>query len=348
MPLGFGIIGCGSISHCHAGAILQIPAARLVGVTDINETTRLGFAEKYQTQAFGSVDELLANPSVDVVCICTPSGLHASLAIQAAERSKHLVIEKPMATSLQDARQIIAACDRNQVKVQVIFQLRFSEAVKAVKSALDSNWLGRLVLGGISMKFHRSQEYYQTSSWRGTWEFDGGGALMNQGIHSIDLLLYLMGPVRSVSAYTGTLARKIETEDTAVVSLQFASGALGVIEATTCAYPGLPRRLDICGDHGTISLESDRLAYWQVEGRDIPGKVPLGHSNNSSANSNIVADIEGHRQQISDLIEAITNNRDPAVNQDEGIKSIELISAIYESARTGLRVIVGDRQGEIQ
>ena len=199
--LGFGIVGCGVISEWHARAISGIEGIVLVGATDRNQDSREKFAGKFGIVAFDTYEQMLACRDIDVVCICTPSGLHSSMAVQAADAGKHIIVEKPMALNLEQADQIIRACDRNYVKLTVISQLRFTEAVSRMKDAVDQGLPGKLVMGNLYMKYYRSQEYYDSSSWRGTWAMDGGGALMNQGIHGIDLLQYIMGDVKSVFAY---------------------------------------------------------------------------------------------------------------------------------------------------
>ncbi len=336
--IGFGIIGCGMISDWHAGAIAKIQGARLIGVTDINEKSRNAFSAKYHTEAVNTVEDLLARPDIDVICICTPSGLHAPFAVQAANAGKHIIVEKPMAINLKEADEIINACEANGVKVAVISQLRFSQAVCKLKGAVEKGLLGTLVTGDIYMKFYRSQEYYNKGGWRGTWKMDGGGALMNQGIHGIDLLQYVMGPVKSVYARTKTLARKIEVEDTAIAVLEFKNGALGVIEGTTSIYPGLPRRLEVNGDKGTIVLEEDSIINWAIEGQQIPDDIKLERTTSGASSNPADFSTEGHVMQISDMVEAIRNGRKPLVDQYEGRKPIEIIMAIYQSSRTGMPV----------
>ena len=331
----FGIIGCGMIAGWHANAIKAVDGAELVGVTDNYPEGAISFAQKYGVKVFETTELLLESKDIDVICICTPSGLHASQAIIAANAKKHIVVEKPMALNLTEVDEVIQAVESNNVKMEIISQLRFSPAVKKLKEAVDSGVLGRIVTGDIYMKFFRSQEYYNKGGWRGTWAMDGGGALMNQGIHGIDLLRYVMGPVKNVFANTRTLARNIEVEDTAAAVVEFESGALGVIQATTSIYPGYPRRMEICGDRGSIVLEEDSIVRWDVEGQQVPGDITLqgtasGASSNPGAFSN-----EGHILQISDMGDAIINNRKPLVDVYEGRKPIEIIMAIYESSKTG-------------
>lgn len=338
VKIGFGIIGCGTISNWHAQAIKQIEGATLIGATDVHENSRINFASKYEIKAFSSVEEMLGDSEVDVVCICTPSGLHAPLAVQAAKAGKHIVVEKPMALNLKETDEIIEACEKNKVKLAVISQLRFTDAVCKLKNAVDGGKLGKIVMGDVYMKFYRSQEYYDAGGWRGTWKMDGGGALMNQGIHGIDLLQYIMGPVKTVFAHTKTLARNIEVEDTAAAILEFQNGAMGVIQGTTSIYPGSPRLLEVNGDKGTIVLEEDSVSKWVIEGEDTPEDIAIGRTNSNAASNPTAFSIDGHIKQLSDMVNAVKNDTRPMVDQYEGRKPIEIIMAIYESSRTGKMV----------
>ena len=322
------------ISNWHADAILKIEGASIIGASDVNKESRHNFAKKYNVSVFGSIEELLERPDIDIVCICTPSGLHAPIAVEAANAGKHVIIEKPMALNLTEADEIIAACEKNGVKMAIISQLRFTSAVEKLKQAVEEGKLGRLIMGDIYMKFYRSQEYYDKGAWRGTWKMDGGGALMNQGIHGIDLLQYIMGPVKSVFAITRTLAREIEVEDTAVATVEFRNGALGVIQGTTSVYPGCPRRLEINGDKGTIVVEETNIVRWDIDGEETPEGVFLGHTNMSSASNPANFSIDGHIKQIRDMINAVKYGQKLLIDQYEGRKPIEIIMAIYESSRT--------------
>ncbi len=333
--LGFGIIGCGTISSWHANSILKIEGARLTGVTDVSTESREAFARKFNTKAYDSLEDLLTDEDIDVVSICTPSGLHEALAVKAANAGKHIITEKPMSITLQEADNIIRACYENKVKMAVISQLRFTDACQKLRTAVSGGLLGKIVSGDIYMKFYRSQEYYDKGNWRGTWKMDGGGALMNQGIHGIDLLQYIMGPVKSVFAHSKTLARNIEVEDTAAALLEFESGALGVIQGTTSIYPGFPRRLEINGDKGTIVLEEDSIVSWDIMGHDTDPMLTLERTKNGTASNPSDFGLEGHIRQISDMVDAIRNNRKPIVDQYEGRKPLEIIMAIYESSKTG-------------
>jgi len=339
----FGIIGCGVISNWHAQAVQSIDGAELVGVTDVYEPARVAFAEKYGVKAYDSTDAMFADPEIDVVCICTPSGLHAPLAIAAANAGKNIVVEKPMALTHEEIDTLLAACKDNGVKMAVISQLRFAPGVQALKGAIEEGRLGKIVHADLRMKFYRSQEYYDKGGWRGTWKMDGGGALMNQGIHGIDILRYLMGPVKSVSALARTLVRNIEVEDTAVAILEFENGALGQIVGTTSINPGSPRVTEISGDSGVITMVEDKITAWNVEG-ELPPKDAMFDPNDSADTSNDPTNfaITGHVRQLTDMVDAIRNNRDPMVTQYDGKLPVEIILAIYESSKTGKTVYLNN------
>lgn len=333
----FAIIGCGMISNWHAQAVNEIKDAELVGVTDVYEPARIAFAEKYGVRAFESVEALLAEPEIDVVCICTPSGLHAPLAISCANAGKSIVVEKPMAITREEIAGILEACERNHVKMSVISQMRFAPGIQAARKAVEDGVMGKIVVADLNMKFFRSQEYYDKGGWRGTWKMDGGGALMNQGIHGIDMLQYIMNsPVKAVSARTRTLVRNIEVEDTAVAILEFENGALGQIVGTTSVTPGYARTIEICGDKGSIMLEEDTIIKWDIEGVPAPDCFrPEGREGNGSANDPSAFSIQGHVNQLTDMVDAIKNDRMPMINQFDGAKPVEIILSIYESSNDG-------------
>ena len=332
----FGIIGCGVISSWHARAIDAIDGAELYGVTDVYEPSRISFAEQFGVKCFDSAEQLFTCSEIDAVCICTPSGLHAPLAIAAANAGKHIVVEKPMAITHEEIEGILTACKQNNVKMAVISQLRFAPGVRALKEAIDKGLMGKIVVADLSMKYFRSQEYYDKGGWRGTWEMDGGGALMNQGIHGVDILQYLMGPVKSVSAITRTLVRNIEVEDTAVAILEFENGALGQIVGTTSISPGSQRVIEISGSDGNITMIEDKITAWNVDA-PLPPKEALPDPDNIYDTSNNPQNfgIAGHTRQLSDMVDAIREDRDPKVTQYDGKLPVEIILAIYESSKTG-------------
>ena len=259
MAIGFGIIGCGMISQFHAKAILDIRGTKIVGCFDQYAPSAERFAKEYKCEAYDDLKKMLANDDIDVVTICTPSGAHMEPAVAAANAGKHVIVEKPLEITLKRCDKIIDACEKNGVVVSAIFPSRFHESSRLMKQAIDKGRFGRLTLGGSYVKWFRTQEYYDSGAWRGTWELDGGGALMNQAIHSVDLLTWLMGPAKSITARTSTLAHeRIDVEDVAVASIEFENGALGVIEASTAVYPGYLKRIEIHGTHGTAVFKFGR------------------------------------------------------------------------------------------
>jgi predicted dehydrogenase len=330
--IGFGIIGCGVIADFHANALFGLSEdAVLVGAADARLPAAERFAREKQVRAFASVDELLACPEIDVVTICVPSGLHAELAIKAANAGKHIIVEKPMAITKEQLDAMEEACERNGVMLSSVAQSRFTSGVRKAKQAIEEGYLGKLVCADVYMKFNRSQEYYNTGGWRGTKAMDGGGALMNQGIHGVDLLLYLAGDVKSVYAVSKTLARQIEVEDTLSAVLEFKSGATGVIQATTSVYPGYPRRLELNGDKGTIVLEEGNLIRWDMEDTTLPA-VTLKSNVRSSASTPTDFSADNHTKQFKDVIQALRGGTKPLVDLREGRRAVDLILAIYQSA----------------
>ncbi|MBP5231459.1 MAG: Gfo/Idh/MocA family oxidoreductase [Clostridia bacterium] len=334
--IGIGIIGCGVIAEFHANAVFSLSdEADLIGVADVNPSAAESFAARHGVRAFRSVEEMLACPAVDLVNICTPSGYHAEAAVQAAEAKKHILVEKPMAITLEQLDRITEACDRNGVVLSAVSQNRFLRGVEMAKKAMDDRLLGRLVSADIYMKYHRSADYYASGAWRGTKAVDGGGALMNQGIHGIDLLLYLAGPVKRVSAFSKTLIHDIEVEDTLSAILEFECGALGVVQATTSVYPGYPRRLELNGDRGTIVLNEGSIERWDILNENREDVVVQPSFTGGSFATPTAISIDGHARQIRDVIRAIKTGTKPLIDCREGRKPVELILAIYRSAEEG-------------
>lgn len=333
----FGIWGCGLISAFHADAINQMDDAVIVGAFDLNTSYLKKFCEKYNTEAFSNEEDFITSQNIDAVCICLPSGLHYAAAMQCIRHKKHVVIEKPIALTSQQAHDIVKAAEEYGVFVSVISQLRYSYAAREVKRIVDSGKLGTITLGNAVMKYWRSPDYYAASPWRGTWEMDGGGALMNQGIHGVDLLQYFMGKVISVSAYAKTLVHNIQVEDTLTAVLEYENGAIGTIQATTSVAPGYGRRIEICGSNGSIVLCEDAIEVCDVEGEEKE-KLCVNSSHYASANRPDGIDCSLHAAQLEDFIKAVQSNEKPWIDACEGKKSVDIICAIYESAKTGKKV----------
>ena len=343
--LGFAIVGCGMIARFHVRALAEIPGTRVAALVSRSGTSASALLQEMSLPpcpVFSTVEEALAAPGVDAVIITTPSGAHAEPAIAAAKAGKHVVVEKPLEITGERCQQIIDACDRFNVKLCTIFPSRFGDANIALKKAIEAGKFGRLTLGETTCKWWRSQAYYDDGGWKGTQALDGGGALMNQAIHSVDLLLWMMGDVATVSGFTATLAHeRIEVEDTATAILRFRSGALGVIQATTSVHPGYPKTLAIHGNRGSAVIEQDDVLKWDFTPEtDEDKKWRAGSVSDRSKNTGGAADpkaisFEGHRRQLADFVQAIRTNTAPQVDGREGRKAVELIRAIYESQATG-------------
>ncbi len=331
----FALIGCGAIAKLHAKAIKGIEDAKLVGVYDYSYAYAEKFAQEFSCTAYKTLEELLANSEIDIVNICTPSGLHAEQTILAAKAKKHIIVEKPMAITKKQLNEAITAIEENGVKAEVITQLRFTPSICRLKKAIDEGRLGRILLADYTMKYYRSPEYYKQGGWRGTWKMDGGGALMNQGIHGIDLIQYLMGGVKSVYAQCRTLDRDIEVEDTANILVEYKNGAMGVIQSTTVATPGRPRQITVCGTKGSVVVKEDIIESWDVEGEEE--SVNEQSAFNSGADPMAFTEYY-HKMQFLDLIEAIENDRKPLVDENEGRKPVDIILAAYESIKMEKRV----------
>ncbi|MCR4426519.1 MAG: Gfo/Idh/MocA family oxidoreductase [Firmicutes bacterium] len=344
MALGFAVIGCGAIARMHLESIVSIPSAKLVAVADTVLQRAEAVSREFGCDAYTNYRKVLERPDVRVVCIITPSGARREIALEAAAAGKHIIVEKPVEITVDRVDDIIQACDRAGVVLSGIFQFRFKPAWKFVKRAIDDGRLGKLVLGDAYNKWFRTQEYYDSSGWRGTWALDGGGALMNQGIHLVDLLLWMMGDAEQVTAYMGTLAHsRIEVEDTAVAVVKFKNGALGVIEGTTSVFPGYPMKMELHGTNGTVGLQGDWISDWSVrettdaEQSEVT-KLLVPVSTQSTASDPKQTDPTWHRLQIQDVVESILAGREPSVTGREGRRSVELINAIYKSAREGIPV----------
>ena len=348
--IGIGIVGCGMISAVQVEAFRKVPGARIVAFHDAVPAVAMARAEQFGGTPHIHMQDLLANPDVDAVSICTPSGLHLEPAVQAARAGKHVIVEKPLEVTLDRVDAIIDACRTNGVALGAIFPRRFYGSSQALKRAIDAGRFGTLVLGTVHVKWYRSPEYYASGGWRGTYRYDGGGVLMNQGIHGIDLLQWLMGGVREVTAFTTTRAHPgIEVEDTAAASLVFRSGALGAIEGTTGAWPGERIRIEISGTEGSAVLEDETLSAWRFrsprpEDDELRGLFgPRAKGGSGGATDPKAIDSEGHRRQFEDFVTALRERRAPQIDGAEGRAAVAIITAVYRSAREGRTVSVDAR-----
>src|SRR4051812_36588534 len=348
-PVGFAIVGCGMIAGFHARALAEVPGARVAAVV----SRQLDRAQHFRQQQgldcaiYDNLAAALTRPDVHAVIVTTPSGAHQEPAVAAAQAGKHVVVEKPLEITLERCDAIIQACAQNRVQLCTIFPSRFGDANRALKAALDAGRFGRLTLGETTCKWWRPQSYYDEGGWKGTQALDGGGALMNQAIHNVDLLQWMMGPVAHVCGFTATLAHeRIEVEDTAVACLRFANGGLGVIQATTSVHPGLPKTIGVHGDRGTVVIEQDDVIRWDFEPAtpdDERIRQRFAQKTGASGGSSNPAAIshQGHARQLADFAEAIRTGRKPLVDGREGRKSVAIIEAIYQAAATGRTVALG-------
>ena len=341
---GFGLIGCGMISDFHSAAIANIKNGKLVAVSSRKVENSQRLVDRYDIQAYSDYNEMLNRNDIDIVCVCTPSGAHMEPAIAAAGAGKHVIIEKPLEITLERCDSIIESCEKANVRLCTIFNSRFSDASQMVKDTVSSGRLGRLTLGDAYVKWYRSQDYYDSGDWRGTMTLDGGGALMNQSIHAIDFLQYVMGPVESIQAFTDTLAHKrIDVEDVAVAALRFKNGALGVIEGTTAVYPGSLKKFEFSGTKGTIVLEEEDIITWEFEEEkpedaEIKKQFAEKKSGGGGASDPRAINHNNHRRQMENLIQSIENNTPHLVDGREGRKAVEIILAIYQSSKAGKTV----------
>lgn len=325
---GFAIVGCGIIADIHAQGIRDTEEAELIAVMDRNPVKAEKLASIYGGRVYADYEELLRQPDIDVVCICTPSGIHPEQTIQAAEAGKHVFVEKPMAIQLDDLQRMQQSCEQQGVLLATVFPRRMSPQARYAREVIRSGRLGRLSLCSAYVKIYRDQAYYDSAGWRGTWEMDGGGAMMNQGIHTVDLLQWLVGPVASLYGKSKAVLRNIEVEDTAISLLQFKNGAMGLLEITTTAYQGQGQRLEIHGEKGTLVIEEDDITRLDIAGEsvELPDFPPF----------QVIPD--GHRLQIRDMALAVQANKSPIIPGTEGRHSLEIILGTYESSRTGKEV----------
>jgi UDP-N-acetyl-2-amino-2-deoxyglucuronate dehydrogenase len=337
MPFHIGLIGGGNITETHARAARAIPGVEISAIhgTNAEKTSRL--CREHGGTPYQDFDAFLKHRLMDLVVIGSPSGLHAAQGIAAARHGLHVLTEKPIEISTAQADALIDAAKQSHVQLGVIFQDRRKPHIRQLKTWLDQGLLGKLLFVDARLKWYRPPEYYSNSRWRGTLALDGGGALINQGVHTVDLLLWLLGDVVRVQARTATLLHKIEAEDTAAAILEFASGGLGILHATTAAYPGYPRRIEITGTEGTVILEHDRIVAANL--RNAPATLDsVALDENQSASTAAVTDFRGHHAVLEDFLQAIQQNRAPACDGLEGRRSLALIEAIYRAAKTPDRV----------
>jgi UDP-N-acetyl-2-amino-2-deoxyglucuronate dehydrogenase len=336
--LGFGFIGAGAIARFHAQAVAASRGGSLIGVASRSRATAEKFAaENGMSYATDDVDQLLLQPGLDAVCITTPSALHLQPALAAIRAGKHLMIEKPLDSTVEGTDHILDAAAKAGVRVGSIFQARFGDGARQLKAAIDAGRFGRMVLASCYVKWNRTTEYY--TGWKGKISEDGGGVIINQAIHGVDLLQWFAGMPVEVFAWATQRVHQIESEDTCVAALKFASGAFGTIEGTTATWPGWSRRIEICGEHGSAVMEDDDITRWdfrveQPEDAKIRAmRESATMGSGAAAPMNIK--IEGHQRQIQDFIDGINEKRPFFIEGLEARKAVALVRAIYDSAECG-------------
>lgn len=331
--INFAIIGCGVIAPCHASAIKNIKGANLYAVCDIIPEKADKFAEEYEVEhVYYDYREVLEQKEIDTVCVCVPSGIHGEISMACARAGKNIVCEKPMEITPEKIEEVIKVVRQCKVKMQCIFQRRTMPAAIAVKKAIEEGKFGKIVLADAYLKYYRSQEYYNSAGWRGTWELDGGGALMNQGVHGIDLLAWMVGDkIEKIFGRADHLSRNIVVEDTAVAILKFQKGGYGVIEGATTTYPGFETKFEIHGEKGTVIFDDSGIKTWQFIGDDAPEMPEAGEKLGGATDPSKVSSA-GHFILIKDLIDAINEDREPMIPPEEARTAVGIICSIYKSA----------------
>src|SRR3954463_3230670 len=330
-----GLLGAGNISDTHARAALGIPGVEIAAVCGTNREKAQRMAAKYGGAAYDDPNRFLDHRPLDIVAIGTPSGVHAEQAVAAIQRGGAVLPEKPLDGPTKKGDAVIDAADRKGVKVGVFFQDRLKPDIASIKEMVVSGRVGKPIFIAGHVRWYRPPEYYATSNWRGSWALDGGGALMNQAIHTVDVLQWLFGPVARVGGRTGTLLHSIKTEDTAAAVLEFENGALGIIEATTSSYPGYARKVDASGSEGTLILDGDKLVAVDLKGA-APAKPAPPEPPPESAASATVSDAVPHQRIFEDFVRALRTNTAPACDAREARPSVAIIEAIYRSGKSGV------------
>ena len=334
----FAIVGAGMIARFHANSMKIVPNVRLAGFYDINHESAKRLAEEFNCKAYSSAEELWQDSTVQAITIATPSGLHSEIAVAAARAGKHILCEKPLDVTRPKVLKMLQECQQNNVFLVPVFQSRFSPETQKIKYAMQQGRFGKMLFASARMPWFRSEEYYASSSWRGTWSMDGGGALMNQAIHTVDQLIFINGLPESVFSYAATRTHNIEVEDNLCAAIRYNNGSFGTFEASTSCSPGYPKRLEFTGTTGSVILEEDRFVRWEFENMTEDDKavtLQLSNISNSGGSDPTKIPSQGHAVQIADLAEAILTGKEPMITPQEGYQTMEFIWGIYESERTG-------------
>lgn len=334
--IGFGVIGTGNIAKFHAQCIDKIPNAKLLGVLSKTESRALDIAVNFRAPVFWEIEKLLSHPEIDVICVCNESGLHGATIAKIAKAGKHILCEKPLETTVEKIDRIAEVVKSTGIQLACVFQNRENPEYKKLKTFVESGSLGKILLCQTSINWYRPPTYYE-GSWRGTKALDGGAALINQGIHTIDLMLDLMGEVALVSGLVDTLHHQIEGEDVAVAALKFKSGALGTLSGGTALFPGEPESITIYGTLGNVVFRGGKIVSSTVS--SIHKALTASDEDPGSGASDPMAITDQfHIAAIEDFMDAIRHDRVPKVNIDEAKKSVALINAIYQSKGNGVKL----------
>lgn len=337
--MNFGIVGCGVIAFTHAKALEQLKQynCNLYAVCDIIPEKADAFAKEHGAgHVYYNYNDLLADPAVDIVCVCTPSGIHGEVCIAAAKAGKAIVCEKPMEITPAKIEQIVNAVEKAGVKMQCVFQRRLMPVAIAVRQAIADGKFGKICMANARLKYYRDQNYYNSAGWRGTWDLDGGGALMNQGVHGVDLILWMLNePIDTLYGKAQTLARHIHVEDTAAALLTMKSGALCTIESATTAYPGFSTTFCIHGEKGSVIFNDEGIVEWKfIDSENAPARPDSGEVV-GGANNPVNIGIYGHICLLRDIAESVATGRDPIIPPQDAGLAVKVICSIYESSRTG-------------
>lgn len=350
--IGYAVVGLG-VGKAHCDAAIDSEKADLVAVCDLIEEKMDKIAQKCPgVKKYVNFDDLIADPDVDIISICLPSAMHADFAVRAMEAGKHVLVEKPIDITVEAAQKIEEARIRTGKKAGVIHQNRFNCNMYPLKAAIDSGHLGKIFLGTFAVKWYRQQDYYE--GWHGTWEMDGGGSLMNQAVHTVDLMQWFMGDVESVTSQMGIYGHEIDTEDMTASLIKFKNGAVATFVSTTCAYPGISTDIQVYGSNGSVETDQDVLKTWKfkefdedfaeaqgIDAFDVDEEEEYMLKKYGKGNSGAIAfdssvnPVVGHKYMVWDMINAVLEDRDPAILPTEAMKSVRIVNAVYESAKTG-------------
>lgn len=336
-PVGFAVIGAGLVGPRHAHFVTEAQGAKLRVVCDLREDRGRPVALQNDATWVADYREVMRRDDVQVVTICLPTALHLEVATAAAEAGKHVLVEKPIELTIERAAALVDVCKRNGVKLGAVFNRRFVYGTRRTHAAVQGGELGKMLVADMRFKAWRPPEYYSESGWRGTWDKEGGGALINQGIHGVDLMTWIAGPIKRVQGYARHLRHDIEADDTTIAVVEYASGALGIIQCTTSVYPKQPDRIEFHGERGTIRLEEYKIVGWDLDNGSEPGAPTAEEQMLPGADKDTSV---GHFLQVQDMADAVREGRDPVIRGEDVLHSLAVVQAIYEAERSGAAVDV--------